>query len=380
MPSEHALLNPSAAERWENCPGSVKLSKDLPPSADTKYSREGTRAHSVAEAKLRLVTGEIGTRKMNSLIKAQEPDGEMNEATDYYRDAVTEIYYNAGDDAELLVEQRFSLDRWVPESFGTSDAVVIGGGKIEVIDLKYGKGIRVSAKNNPQLRLYGLGAAELFGGLYDFDTVRMTIIQPRLDHISTDEMPLSELLEWAEELKPVARKAFDGTDELKSGDWCRFCPAKAVCRVRADAALETERHKFKPADLLTNDEIGDVLSRGEALNAWHKDVEDYVFKQSLAGEHFEGWKLVEGKSNRKIMDEIEAVKKLKEAGIDEALLYKREMYGITQLEKNVGKKKLAETLGNLIQKPPGKPTLVPESDKREPINTAEKVAEDFKED
>ena len=380
MPSEHALLNPSAAERWKNCPGSVKLSKDLPPSADTKYSREGTRAHSVAEAKLRLVTGEISTRRMNSLIKAQEPDGEMNEATDYYRDAVTEIYYNAGDDAELLVEQRFSLDRWVPESFGTSDAVVIGGGKIEVIDLKYGKGIRVSAKNNPQLRLYGLGAAELFGGLYDFDTVRMTIIQPRLDHISTDEMPLSELLEWAEELKPVARKAFDGTDELKSGDWCRFCPAKAVCRVRADAALETERHKFKPADLLTNDEIGDVLSRGEALKAWHKDVEDYVFKQSLAGEHFEGWKLVEGKSNRKIVDEIEAVKKLKEAGIDEALLYKREMYGITQLEKNVGKKKLAETLGNLIQKPPGKPTLVPESDKREPINTAEKVAEDFKED
>ena len=380
MPSEHAKLNPSAAERWLNCPGSVALSEQCPPSKDTKYSKEGTRAHSVAEAKLRAISGEISTRKMNSLIKKEEPDGEMQEATDYYRDAVTEIFYSAGDDAELLVEQKFSLSKWIPESFGTSDAVVIGGGKIEVIDLKYGKGIRVSAKDNPQLRLYGLGAAELFGGLYDFDTVRMTIIQPRLDHVSTDEIPLADLIKWADGIKPTAEKAFNGCEEFASGEWCRFCPAKATCRVRAEANLELERMKFKEPALLTNDEIGDVLSRGDRLKAWHKDVEEYVFNRALEGEHFDGWKLVEGKSNRKIMDELAAVEKLKEAGIDEALLYKREMYGITQLEKNVGKKKLAETLGNLIQKPAGKPTLVPESDKREAINTAEKAAEDFKEE
>lgn len=380
MPSEHAKLNPSAASRWLNCPGSVALSEQCPPAPSSKYAEEGTRAHAVGEAKLRQVSGEISVRKMNSLIKKENPDGEMQEATDYYRDAVTEIFYNAGDDAELLVEQKFSLDKWVPESFGTSDAVVIGGGKIEVIDLKYGKGIRVSAEGNPQLRLYGLGAAEMFEGLYDFDTVRMTIIQPRLDHVSTAEMPLADLIEWADGIAPTARKAFDGCEEYASGDWCRFCPAKATCRRRAEDALETERMKFKQPELLTNEEIGDVLARGEILKNWHKDVEDYVFKQALEGEHFDGWKLVEGKSNRKIVDEIEAVKKLTAAGIDEALLYKREMYGITQLEKNVGKKKLAEVLGKLIQKPPGKPTLVPESDKREPINTAEKAADDFKED
>lgn len=380
MPSEHAKLNPSAASRWLNCPGSVALSEQCPPAPSSKYAEEGTSAHAVGEAKLRQVSGEISVRKMNSLIKKENPDGEMQEATDYYRDAVTEIFYNAGDDAELLVEQKFSLDKWVPESFGTSDAVVIGGGKIEVIDLKYGKGIRVSAEGNPQLRLYGLGAAEMFEGLYDFDTVRMTIIQPRLDHVSTAEMPLADLIEWADGIAPTARKAFDGCEEYASGDWCRFCPAKATCRRRAEDALETERMKFKQPELLTNEEIGDMLARGEILKNWHKDVEDYVFKQALEGEHFDGWKLVEGKSNRKIVDEIEAVKKLTAAGIDEALLYKREMYGITQLEKNVGKKKLAEVLGKLIQKPPGKPTLVPESDKREPINTAEKAAKDFKED
>lgn len=380
MPSDHAKLNPSAASRWLNCPGSVALSEQCPPSKSTKYSEEGTRAHSVAEAKLRMVSGEISVRKMNSLIKKEEPDGEMQEATDYYKDAVTEIFYGAGDDAELLVEQKFSLDKWIPESFGTSDAVVIGGGKIEVIDLKYGKGIRVSAKDNPQLKLYALGAAELFSGLYEFDTVRMTIIQPRLDHVSTDELPLAELVAWADSISPTAKKAFDGCEEYKSGDWCRFCPAKATCRTRAEDALETERLNFKQPALLTNDEIGEVLTRGDALKDWHKDVTDYVYERALAGEHFEGWKIVEGKSNRKITDEIEAVKKLTAAGIDEALLYKREFYGITQLEKNVGKKKLTEVLGKLIQKPPGKPTLVPESDTRTALNTAEKAAEDFKED
>ena len=380
MPSEHAKLNPSAASRWINCPGSVALSEQCEPPKSSKYAEEGTRAHAVAEAKLRAVAGEISTRKMNSLIKKEEPDGEMQEATDYYRDAVTEIFYSAGDDAELLVEQKFSLDKWIPESFGTSDAVVIGGGKIEVIDLKYGKGIRVDAKDNPQLMLYGLGAAELFGCLYNFDTVRMTIIQPRLDHVSTDELPLAKLIAWTDEISPTAKKAFDGCEEYAEGDWCRFCPAKATCRTRADANLEMARYEFREPPLLTTEKIGDVLTKGEKLKNWHKDVTDYVYEKALAGEHFEGWKLVEGRSNRKIIDEIEAVKKLTAAGIDEALLYKREMYGITQLEKNVGKKKLAEVLGKLIQKPPGKPTLVPESDKREPINTAEKAAEDFKED
>lgn len=380
MPSEHARLNPSAAERWLNCPGSVALSEQCPPAPSSEYAEEGTRAHAVAEAKLRNLSKEISTKKMNSLIAAQKPNGEMEEATDYYCSAVTEIYYNAGDDAELLVEQKFSLDKWVPESFGTSDAVVIGDGKIEVIDLKYGKGVPVSAKNNPQLRLYGLGASEFFGGLYDFDKVRMTIIQPRLDRISTEELPLSDLLAWADSIKPIAQSADDGTGKIEAGEWCRWCPAGAICRKRTDRQMELERLKFEDPALLTKEEIGEVLEKAEHLKAWCKDVEDYVFQQSLAGEHFDGWKLVEGRSNRKIVSEKDAVEKLKAAGFDEAMLYDRKLITLTAMEKLVGKKKLTETLGDTIQKPPGKPTLVPESDKREPINTAEKVAEDFKED
>lgn len=381
MPSEHARLNPSAAERWLNCPGSIALSDQCPPAGTTDYAEEGTRAHAVAEAKLRFVNKEITLNGMRNLIKPHEPDGEMDEATDYYRDAVTEIYYSAGNDAELLIEQKFTLDKWVPGGFGTSDAVVIGGGVINVIDLKYGKGIRVDAEDNPQLRLYALGAVNMFESLYDFDTVRMTIVQPRLDHISTAEMSLNVLVNWADTVvKPTAKRAAAGCNEITAGDWCRFCPAKAVCRIRAEYNLETERLKFKDPALLDNDEVGDVLTRGTALKTWLKDVEDHVLRRALEGEHFDGWKLVEGRSNRKITDEIEAVKKLTAAGMDEALLYERKFYGITQLEKNVGKKKLSDILGKLIDKPAGKPTLVPESDKRKPINPAAKAADDFKED
>lgn len=302
----------------------------------------------------------------------------MEEATDFYRDQVVEILASAGKDAELMVEQRFSLNRWAPESFGTSDAVIIGDGKIEVIDLKYGKGVRVSAKNNPQLRLYGAGAANLFEGMYDFNTVRMTIIQPRLDHVSTEELSLEELMTWMKDVvKPAAREAYDGTGEIDAGDWCRWCPAKAVCRKRAEKNLELAKMEFKSPDLLSADEIGEVLRKAEELSKWTSDVQAYALDQALAGEHFDGWKLVEGRSNRTITDQIKAAELLKAAGFDEAILYKHELYGITQLEKNCGKKKLTEVLGDLITKPQGKPVLVPESDKREEINSAEAAKTDF---
>ena len=378
MPDVHARLNPSSAERWIHCPGSVALAEQCPPPGSSEYADEGTKAHAIAEAKLRQIIGEITPKELEKIIKKHQPDGEMEEATDFYRDQVVEILSSAGKDAELMVEQRFSLNRWAPKSFGTSDAVIIGDGKIEVIDLKYGKGVRVSAKNNPQLRLYGAGAANLFEGMYDFDTVRMTIIQPRLDHVSTEELSLEELMIWMKEVvKPAAREAYDGTGEIDAGDWCRWCPAKAVCRKRAEKNLELAKMEFKSPDLLSPEEIGEVLRQADELSKWTSDVQAYALDQALAGEHFDGWKLVEGRSNRTITDQIKAAELLKAAGFDEAILYKHELYGITQLEKNCGKKKLTEVLGDLITKPQGKPVLVPESDKREEINSAEAAKTDF---
>lgn len=382
MPTKHARLSASSAFRWINCPGSVALSDQCPAPASSSYADEGTLAHAIGELKLRYVNDEISKRQLNAkmkpLLQSEYYCGEMEEATGYYADAVIEALEAAGEDAELMIEQQFSLDRWVPEGFGTSDAVVIGGGVIQVIDLKYGKGIKVDARNNPQLRLYGLGAANLFDSLYDFDTVRMTIIQPRLDHISTEELPLSELLAWAEDdVKPRAQMAMDGTDYTAVGDWCRFCPAKAVCRKRAEYNLSIAKDDFKKPPLLSDEEIGDVLRRADELQHWVKDVGDYALEQALAGKQYDGWKLVEGRSVRKYADDLKVAEALKAAGYDEAMLYERKLYGISAMEKIVGKKRLTETLGDLIVKPAGKPVLVPESDKREAINTAEAAKADF---
>lgn len=382
MPTKHARLSASSAFRWINCPGSVALSDQCPAPASSSYADEGTLAHAIGEIKLRYVNDEISKRQLNAMMKpllqSEYYCGEMEEATGYYADAVIEALEAAGEDAELMIEQQFSLSRWVPEGFGTSDAVVIGGGVIQVIDLKYGKGIKVDARNNPQLRLYGLGAANLFDSLYDFDTVRMTIIQPRLDHISTEELPLSELLAWAEdEVKPRAQMAMDGTDYTAVGDWCRFCPAKAVCRKRAEYNLSIAKDDFRKPPLLSDEEIGEVLRRADELQHWVKDVGDYALEQALAGKQYDGWKLVEGRSVRKYADDLKVAEALKAAGYDEAMLYERKLYGISAMEKIVGKKRLTETLGDLIIKPAGKPVLVPESDKREAINTAEAAKADF---
>ena len=386
MPSKkHAELPPSSAERWKNCPGSVTLSKQFPQDTTSTYAEEGTHAHSVAELKLRYVNGEINssnfTRKLNKLKKSEYWCGEMDEATNFYMDAVLEIKSGMGEDAELLIEQHFNLDEYVPESFGTSDAVVIGDGAINVIDLKYGKGVKVDAVNNSQLRLYGLGAAGLFEGIYDFDRVRMTIIQPRLDHISSEEISLEELRRWAaEEIRPAAEEALAGSERTACGDWCQFCPAKAVCRARAEYCLELARDEFKAPALLTTEEIGEVLRRAEAIKKWAADIADYALQQALAGEHYDGWKVVEGRSNRKYADEVKVADRLKQEGFDEAMLYERKLLGLTAMEKLVGKKKLTETLGELIIKPAGKPVLVPESDKRDAISTAEQAKADFDDD
>lgn len=386
MPNVHAKLSPSAAHRWINCPGSVALAEQCPAAGTSDYAEEGTTAHALAEIKLRSFlepTGKpspIMAKELKQIKASEFYCGEMEEATDFYRDVVTEKLLAGGPDAELMVEQQFSLAEWVPEGFGTADAVIISDNVIEVCDLKYGKGVKVDAKGNPQLRLYGLGAAWLFGDLYDFDTVRVTIIQPRLDHVSTEEIKLQELLLWAEdEVKPRAHMAIEGTDYTAAGDWCRFCPAKAICRKRAEKNLELAKMEFKQPGLLTDEEIGQVLKQAEDLEKWVADVSAYALQQALDGKTYEGWKLVEGRSIRKYADDLKVAETLKAAGYDEALLYERKLNGITAMEKLVGKKKLTEVLGDLIIKPAGKPALAPESDKRPAISTTEAAKADFAE-
>ncbi len=382
MPADHARLSPSAAERWIHCPGSIRLAEQCPPDTGSAYAEEGTAAHALAELKLRAEMGEITARKHAAELKKARAGayycGEMDEATDYYKDAVMERLAASGPDAELMIEQHFGLEAWVPGGFGTSDAVIVSEGTIEVIDLKYGKGVRVDAKENPQLRLYGLGAASLFWDIYDFRTVRMTIIQPRLDHVSTEELPMEELFKWAETVvRPAAQEAAGEHGHTKSGDWCRWCPAKAVCRTRAQRQLELAAYDFRDPDLLSADEIAKILARAEELQKWTADVQAYALEQAVAGEHFTGWKLVEGRSVRKYADDLKVAEALQAAGYAEAALYERKLYGITAMEKIVGKKKLAEVLGDLIVRPAGKPVLVPITDKREAINTAESAKEDF---
>lgn len=381
--ADHARLSPSASHRWINCPGSVHLAEQCPPQGGSTYTAEGTEAHALAELKLRKFNEEGTSDSFDKQLDKARNEfeyycGEMDEATDFYFDIVTEKLIEGGPDAELMIEQRFSLDKWVPDSFGSADAVIIAGNTIEVCDLKYGKGVKVDAVGNPQLRLYGLGAAELFGDLYDFDTVRVTIIQPRLDHVSTEEISLEDLKDWAENwVAPAAKLAMSNTDEVHCGDWCQFCPAKAICRERAEANLELARHDFKKPALLTDEEIGEVLRQADELQKWAADISSYALEQALAGKQYDGWKLVEGRSIRKYADEIKVADTLKAAGFDEALLYERKLNGIINMEKLVGKKKLTELLGDLLVKPAGKPVLVPESDKREAINTAESAKSDF---
>ncbi len=382
MPSKHARCSASAAYRWINCPGSVALSDQCQDPGSSNYADEGTLAHTVAELKLRHEIGELTDLEyQEQRIALQENayyTGEMEEATDFYVEVVLESLAAAGGGAELMIEQRLDLSKWIPEGFGTSDVVIIGGGMIQAIDLKYGKGVKVKAKNNPQLRLYGLGAANLFGSLYDFDTVRTTIVQPRLDHVDSETSLLKELLLWGEEeVAPRAIMAMEGTDYLVAGDWCRFCPAKARCRKRAEFNLELARMEFQRPPLLSDEEIGEVLTKAEHLKKWAEEVSEYALTEALSGKHFDGWKLVEGRSIRKYADEVKVAETLKAAGFDEAMLYQRKLYGITDMEKLVGKKKLAATLGDLLIKPQGKPVLVPESDKRQAINTTEAAKADF---
>ena len=379
MAKKHALLGASSSARWLVCTPSARL-EAMFPDEQSPYAAEGTVAHDLAESILR---HKLEGKKAPKL---DDYSTEMIEAVNRYVDICEEKVNEArarSSDAEALIEARLDFSRWVPDGFGTGDMVIVADGILEVIDLKYGKGVPVSAIENTQMRLYALGAYDVNEFLYDVKSVRMTIVQPRLDSISTDEMALEELLDWGEDIKPIAQRAFRGEGECTPCDYCNFCKARHTCRALADTCLDTfYKNGGKLNQLLTDSEVSDILAMKDLITKWIKGVYDFAYEKALSGEkQWPGYKLVEGTSRRTITDPEAAAKTLLDNGYKEEDIFKpRELEGITNLQKVLGKKGVTEYLEAYIDKPEGKPTLVPESDKRPAINTIESMAKEFEDE
>ena len=382
--SEHALLSASASHRWIHCTPSARLEETLPETS-SQYAEEGRLAHKIAELKLRKHFTPMGTRAYNKALKELQADPlyrpEMLEHTDTYLDYVQRVCHAYAKPPHVAIERRLDYSNYAPEGFGTGDCIVIGGGLLHIIDFKYGAGVPVDAEGNPQMMLYALGALNAYVLLYEIERVRMSIVQPRLNVTPEHELSVEELRAWGGGIRPTAQKAFAGAGEYCAGDWCRFCRAKAQCRARNEeyagvvSALEVFG-KAKPP-LITNEEMADIMRRALPIATWVEDLQEYALSAILCGELVPGWKAVVGRSNRKFSDTDEAFKRITDAGYDEAVLFTREPITLAAAEKLLGKKQFNELLDTYIVRPPGKPTLALESDKREAINLTPTAAEAF---
>lgn len=372
-PSDHALLSASGAHRWLNCTPSARLESDEPESTSAA-AEQGTAAHALAEHKLRRALKQRSKRPVSTWI-----DDEMETLTDDYVAYVQEHISLAREtcgDPQVLIEQRLDFSHVVPGGFGTGDCVIIAEPTLQIIDLKYGQGVLVEAERNPQLMLYALGALHTFGDLYDIERVAVTIYQPRRGNVDTWEISVTELEHWAEaEVKPKAELAAAGEGEFCPGSWCQFCKIAPTCRARAEANLALARLEFAPPAELSDSEIADVLARIPQLKTWAADVEAYALSQAVnQGVVFEGFKLVAGRSIRKYTSETDVAAAAEAAGYRD--IWDRKLITLTAMEKLMGKPAFNEILGDLVTKPAGKPTLVPASDKRPPLDLVS-AATDF---
>lgn len=386
---DHALLSASGAGRWLNCTPSAILEEQFgQPNKTSSYAQEGTLAHELSELYIRhdileSVSDQEFSDKFDEIMANPLFSEEMLDMVPVYVDFCEEEYKaikSKSPIAVMEIEQKLDLTAFVPESFGTADAIIIGDGTLRVIDLKYGKGVPVYAEWNRQLMLYSLGALQKYDTMYDISTVEMTIVQPRLNNISTWSISVEELSEWANtELIPKAKLAFEGQGELAAGDWCRFCGVKNRCRKLYEQQVEIAKYDFKDPGLLSDEEIADVLKRAPKLIEWANSVQSYALESALNnGKQWPGFKLVEGISRRKWLDEdkvVEAIfSSMPEATEDD--VFDMKLKTITQLEKIFGKKVVAEKLSDVIVKPQGKPTLVSVEDKR-PALGVEDAVKDF---
>lgn len=361
----HAVLSASGSHRWLNCTPSARLELEFE-NTTSEAAREGTAAHALCEHKLKKFLKKRSKRPVSDY-----NSDEMEECTDAYAEFVMEQYEEAKKsckDPVLLIEQKLDFSCYVPEGFGTGDCIIISDDKLHIIDFKYGQGIFVEAEHNPQMMLYALGALEIYDALYDIKEVAMTIFQPRRENVSTWTIPIEELKAWAEEeLKPKARMAYDGEGEYLPGEWCTFCKAAVKCRARAEEKMKLARLEFKMPPLLTDAEIEEVLNVLPDLTKWANEITAYASEAAIHhGKEWNGFKVVEGRSNRKYRDELLVAEAAREHGYTD--IYRQTLIPMTEMQKLMGKSTFEEILGDLIYKPPGKQTLVPNTDKRPAMN------------
>lgn len=385
---DHALLSASGAHRWLLCTPSAMLEEQFPDTT-SEAAREGTLAHELAELKVRnyFNPADISKRKLNAQIKKMKENelwqDEMLGHTDTYIDYIRDVSIKLPSQPYVAVEKRLDLGAYVPEGFGTADCIMLQGEDLFVLDFKYGKGVPVSAEENPQMMLYALGAYRAYCFLYPISRIHMAIIQPRLDNISEWECTLNDLLKFGQRVSERAALAAKGAGDFCPGEkQCRFCRAKQQCRARADhnvrMAFSPDKGKMPP--LITNEEVGRYLSEGEDVAKWLSDLKEWALAECLAGKQVPGWKAVEGRGSRDWTDMDAAFEKLTKSGVtEEAMLWEKKPLTLAQVEKMVGKKDFQDAVGEFVVKKPGKPALVKESDKREAITNRVTAAEAFKE-
>lgn len=365
--SDHAVLSASGAYRWLNCLPSARLELEFV-NNESSAAAEGTAAHALCEHKLKKAL-HMRSKRPVSVYNSDE----MEEHSDAYVEFVMEqleLAKQSCTDPLILIEQRLDFSCYVPQGFGTGDCIIIADKKLHIIDFKYGMGVLVDAVDNPQMKLYALGALEIYDSLYDIEEVSMTIFQPRRENVSTWTIRVEDLKDWAEkELKPRAKKAYDGEGEYLPGEWCTFCRAAVKCRARAEEKLKLAQSEFKLPPLLTDSEIEEVLSKLSDLTKWANEIIAYATDAAVNhGKEWHGFKVVEGRSVRKFKDEDAVAEVAKANGYKD--IFRQSLITLTEMERLMGKSKFEKILGDLIYKPPGKPTLVPLSDKRPAMNVS----------
>ncbi len=394
-PTNHALCSASSSERWLHCTAAPRYEAQFPDKGSSPFAMEGTVAHAVCELAAQYNFNEITKREFNSQVKKLRENEYFNEemlkTAEFYAQYLYEKAMRFEKKPYTTQEVKVDFSDYVPEGFGTCDSVMIGGDTLCITDYKHGKGVQVSAEGNSQMRLYALGALKRYSFLYpDITKVSMAIVQPRItEDVSEECITVEELKAWGEEIKPLAQKAYSGTGDFQPGSWCRFCKGKAQCKARAEnySALEDFKDAVPVGKLqgsaltayvlngdtdgvLSDAEVADLLVRGAELVSWYNDLKEYALDAILSGKEIPGWKVVAGRSMRAFVDADKALETIKAAGWDEAMLYERKPKTLAELEKMIGKKPFAEIVGDQIEKPMGKPTLVDQSDKREPYSSA----------
>lgn len=380
---KHALLSASGAHRWLECPPSARLEENFE-DRPSDSAKEGTLAHAIAEAKVRnMLIDPLPKRSFNKVLKDFTNDGmyqkEMDAFTDEYAEYIREITLSYAQKPYIAVEVKLNLSAYVPEGFGTADCIIISGNDLHIVDLKYGKSVAVSAEDNPQLKLYALGAIAEYGLFYDIQSIHMHIFQPRnSDGGGTFTTSVQELKAWGDSIGPIVKMAYLGVGEQKAGAWCGFCKAKPICQKHAEKCRELAKLDFKKPELLTLEEVGAILQKARDVASWVKVLDEWALAEALKGVDIPGWKAVAGRKTRSWSDMDTAFKKLTDSGISEEILWKKTPLTLAQVEDEIGKKDFATLVGDMVTTSTGKPALVPESDKRPALKI--KAADEFKEE